>query len=559
MKFITHLSNSSVLIIFVSVLIILIALFGKKDAEKCISGQCTAVVSRDAGKFGSISFVSLSKDELRNIKSITVEKTSFFRIKNPEGLYSEWYYSPSFAEGHSTKIFYNFNVVTKHSLVRAIGHNKNIIIEINTVGNFGSCPEIILNDQYGISNRICVDLPTEKSAFKFFLAVVFLPTFISILFLIKSYRRRTDILLIEAFPSWFSNNALKASVNEFKFKYDLRLIGYFLLGFISTLFRYRHVSQNLYNTKSFRTFIKNCALFYSIGYIAFHKPRVVLSFVDNSQFLIRLAGMLKQVQFVSVQNGFRSRLEIRRIFTDVKHNFSIPNYDYLCLSEAQKNEFKNELSLDEAKILIPFGSSVWKQIGLGRANFTSPNEEKEHVVSFISQWHPFHYQDKSKLDKERHAAQRNLKVLIKALKLLCSRGIIVQIILRTTQPKERVFYQNKLGKNLNFVEASLNRKNSYQAAFGAELLVAMSSTLAIEADLYGVNTVMVNPVASAYFNTKELVKLYVENISAEEIVDVIISNLSLSKDFSFKYEAPNETSLQDHLMSYLGNNSDSGI
>ena len=80
--------------------------------------------------------------------SLLHRKYILFRVIYSENYISQWYYSPSFSLGHSTKLDKVFQMQDIHQLVKSKS-GMPIFLEANTVGDFQSCPEVVLTTSLG--------------------------------------------------------------------------------------------------------------------------------------------------------------------------------------------------------------------------------------------------------------------------------------------------------------------------------------------------------------------------------------------------------------------------
>ena len=306
---------------FIVTLLLSLYIFETRSSENrtCQPGDCISPPSKDAGRFGVVNRVKITPEELVNVISITVENTSFFRVIYSENYISQWYYSPSFSLGHSTKLDKVFQMQDIHQLVKSKS-GMPIFLEANTVGDFQSCPEVVLTTSLGKEDRICLTLPKKKISFLFFYFAIILPG-LSIYLIYVFVGRKRHLLTFEITPAWFAQDLKRLQFSSLKIKKDFRFLFYVILGCFYVMYHWRQKSKLLYNFNNVRNAFKNIALFYVSGHVIYHSPRLVLSFIDNSQFILRFAAINPHVNFIIVQNGFRSKNEIGSLFEDVKELF----------------------------------------------------------------------------------------------------------------------------------------------------------------------------------------------------------------------------------------------
>ena len=74
---------------------------------------------------------------------------------------------------------------------------------------------------------------------------------------------------------------------------------------------------NLYLDKNLNNFLKNYYLIYLKNWIAHNNYTKVVTFVDNSSFFFRLSNLCN-CKFLAIQNGFRSEIELKEVFFDIR-------------------------------------------------------------------------------------------------------------------------------------------------------------------------------------------------------------------------------------------------
>ena len=167
----------SLIFSFVLVIVILNILFTVKAKDyNCDMMQCFAPHSNDAGFFGVVYRAKLDVKHLQGVKYITVKNASFFRVFYSGDEVSRWYYGPSYASLHSTKLHKIFYLRDKHEL-RKTSFVEPIEIEINVVTNYRGCNEILLIRDESAVDRQCVQPPHKLGSYMFVAVYLLLPTF----------------------------------------------------------------------------------------------------------------------------------------------------------------------------------------------------------------------------------------------------------------------------------------------------------------------------------------------------------------------------------------------
>lgn len=510
--------------------------------DKCELTECYVEPSLDAGLYGNLYRVELALSDLDNLRYISVENASFFRVIYSANNVSNWYYSSTFPKQHTTKIERFFEIPNLHEVLLTDVKGP-IIVEANVVTNFIGCIEVTLINEQGVSSSRCIKTINHGSSYLLIVLYLLFPIFILWVITVK-IKKRKQILIYETCPNWFRDVVDERDIRCIAASKDYWLLCFLPISIYSIFVSDSGLRNYLFPTKTVRSALKNIALLCIRGYLSVHRPKIVITFIDNSAFFLRCAKLNPHIKFLIVQNGFRSAVEIRSVFGDMNTFFTLPNVEYLCYSVQQKKLFETTLGLDEGNILKPFGSTIWKHLCSKNVGMKVTFEDRDKI-SFVSQWADFHSNDCLTLTREQTAAKQNLVIITKAFRALSEKGINITIILRTNLDAEKSFFKDSINDHIEMVDMSIDRYNSYRAAFSSHILIAMSSSLAIEAELYGVDVLMLNPVGATYFDTSQLVRNYLEGAFEVDIVERILFELSLRQTHAIDIELASEPSLID--------------
>ena len=544
---IIHLRKTYIIVIF-SAIVLLLNTADMSD-RTCEITECFVEASLDSGRYGNVYRKEIRLDDLENLRFISVANASFFRILYSPNQVSNWYYSTTFPLSHATKIHKVFKMPDTHEI--SLSQVKGpIIVEANVVTNFTGCIELDLIDSQGRTDTRCIPSGGTTSSYMLIVIYLLFPSLIIWIIIIANLRNR-QIVIYEIVPHWFRETIDKRGITCIEARKNYWLYCYLPVSLLASLIGYQANKTSFYSDNSVRSRLKNIALLSIKGYLTVHRPKIVITFIDNSAFFLRCAKMNPDIEFLIVQNGFRSASEIRTIFGGMSDFFSLNNVEYLCYSGRQKKLFEVTLGLGEENILKPFGSTIWKHLRSQHLQIMEP-EKKSNDISFVSQWADFHSNELINVTEDQAAAKQNLVIITNALRTLKEKGVNIKIILRTNSEAEKFFFRHKISSDIVMVDMSIDRSNNYLAAFTSKNLLAMSSSLAIEAELYGVDVLMLNPVSSIYFDTSYLVNNYLEDASEADVVDEILIAISRSQSRLINKELVSEMNLIDLIDYKIG-------
>ena len=151
--------------------------------------------------------------------------------------------------------------------------------------------------------------PKEKKFIFIFYFAIILPG-LSIYLIYVFVGRKRHLLTFEITPAWFAQDLKRLQFSSLKIKKDFRFLFYVILGCFYVMYHWRQKSKLLYNFNNVRNAFKNIALFYVSGHVIYHSPRLVLSFIDNSQFILRFAAINPHVNFIIDRMDFARKTKL---------------------------------------------------------------------------------------------------------------------------------------------------------------------------------------------------------------------------------------------------------
>ena len=219
-------------------------------------------------------------------------------------------------------------------------------------------------------------------------------------------------------------------------------------------------------------------LAYSEVFIKFSRPKLVITFIDNSEYFYSFSRSCN-VRTLFIQNGLRTKYgDIFQFSEEVsRKNYRV---DYMLLfGENISNEYKKIIS---GEVLI---------IGSLKNNFFRPTSLLErHSIRFVSQWRPesdrgchFSLVGEGNKNFGHHEFYRSEKFLLPLLKRWCEfHGKSLEVIgcNNALSGYEKGFFDSILGSESYLFRAADSFLGSYSLADSAEMVVFIDSTLGYE-------------------------------------------------------------------------------
>ncbi len=215
------------------------------------------------------------------------------------------------------------------------------------------------------------------------------------------------------------------------------------------------------------------------------RPAVVLTWIDNSDVFHRVCKVCIEIPFISLANGARTTWCATTALPDAESKYYID--EYFCYGPRMKNMFEK------------YGHQIKKYYVTGSltggyyfSSYKKSNsiEEKPYDICLVSQWHINAWSDSvdsmfstgKALDAHasfvaRYANDSNIKVCV---------------ALRSKNPDEKLFYNNHFSGECYFQECDRESFSSYKALEISNLVIAINSSLSVEAFGAGLKVLFFN-------------------------------------------------------------------
>lgn len=260
------------------------------------------------------------------------------------------------------------------------------------------------------------------------------------------------------------------------------------------------------------------------------KPKVVITFIDNSTIFHWLVRNYKKARFLAVENGHRTKWEIgsgKKFY-----------HQYLfCFGDYGKHRYVQfGHVVDEC---YPAGSLL---AGYYRANVKHRREQK-YDLAIVSQytsegfklysdsklrglhWTQRLIRGKSKLYKINLDKQKKLGVHMVRMsainlmntflvKYISECNLTAAVLMRgrgvSKSGEERKYYEEKFGENVILIDRNVENMSSYCAADESELVVGFNSTLLIEAFGLGRKVIFIDFTGTDLWNDYDPMVMFTE-------------------------------------------------
>ncbi len=224
---------------------------------------------------------------------------------------------------------------------------------------------------------------------------------------------------------------------------------------------------------------------YLWAYLSALAPKTVLTFIDNNWHFMWLSRNYPQARFYAIQNGVRSALNLIDEVPPKPHFAHVMNMPALfCFGEYERDFYTRlEQRVDE---FIPIGSlrADWY-----RLRIAPQPAERLYDLCLISQW----LIDMLDGGPAFPDIQQSLLVLDDYLvRYLDETGVRLCIALRSSDPRERNYFERVYGSRAVVVERDPVSMASYRAIDQSEVALAMDSTILREAYGWGKKTLFCN-------------------------------------------------------------------
>ena len=242
-------------------------------------------------------------------------------------------------------------------------------------------------------------------------------------------------------------NLLKQIIKE---KYDIIYSRNEKINFFLTIITLINFFFKIIKNKKF-------FLYYYIQTIKFHKPKLVITYIDNNLIFYKLKKNFKNVNFIAIQNGYRFYEDDLFLALD-KQKIKIVCDKYFCFGPLVKSKLKDHLNGQ----ISPPGSL--------KNNICSNKEtSSENTICFISAYGVSDF--------------RSEPTIIKTLIDFCNkRKIQISVLPRRNNINEKIFYEN-IFQSYKFLYVEKNLDNicsSYNYLDSCLISISINGTLGYE-------------------------------------------------------------------------------
>jgi surface carbohydrate biosynthesis protein len=210
--------------------------------------------------------------------------------------------------------------------------------------------------------------------------------------------------------------------------------------------------------------------FYCLEYIKFVKPKLILTFIDNTLTFYQLKHYYKKGKFISVQNGLRDNVGFNQF-----KRFKNLSADYIfAFGSAVGERFKECIDAQ----IISLGSFKNNKIKIKEKIINRPKK-----VLFISQYRKCLYMEIGDRLVPFDIFYSAEKIFLPFLLNYCIKNNLELNICGGPNPEdEKTFFETILGDSNNWTYSSRkNQLDSYRKIDTADYVVFIDSTLGIEA------------------------------------------------------------------------------
>lgn len=303
----------------------------------------------------------------------------------------------------------------------------------------------------------------------------------------------------------------------------------FIIIYINVKFIFKYIKNfiKLFNSCDIRQLIYNN---YHLTIIQSISPKFVYTQTDNSTLIHWLSKYEKNIRFISIQNGLRTKYEFKYFKDNHLENY---NHDVFFMFGDHEESMYNKMNININKPM-KLGS-----LRLGMFLENKYSYHKKYNICLISEFMRApnkklkHYE----IQKELYDYQLKFHKILNQYIIDTNQKILIALnnLNREDQIK---YFTNIFGDNAIFHE-NINIFSSYEAVCKSELTIGFFSTLLIESLALGNKVVSVDTSNSdRYFDYPSCIKHDYRDYSSfkayvDKIIDMNISDYNvLSKDIS---------------------------
>jgi surface carbohydrate biosynthesis protein len=236
--------------------------------------------------------------------------------------------------------------------------------------------------------------------------------------------------------------------------------------------------------KSLRKLFGSLYRVYLLTCIQYIKPKVVMTFIDNSFPFQLISRIYKDAQFIALQNGVRIRdclKDSRPPFPQPGSIISMPML--VCFGNHDVDSFrKYHHQIDQ---YYPMGSLRARYY---RAFVSKPRSRHEFDLCLISEWDEGIF-----LGNKLPVVKKGIVALDDFLsRYMKERKVTLCIASRSKNKEEEAYFLNKYGSQITFIRSNRETMSSYDAVDRSAVTVTFYSTLGREAFGWGARVLSCN-------------------------------------------------------------------
>lgn len=270
--------------------------------------------------------------------------------------------------------------------------------------------------------------------------------------------------------------------------------------------------KSLRSIRHLRILLRKCRARLIAGQLREMRPKVVITFIDNSNIFHLVCQICKEIPFLAIQNGGRYIWCATEALPDPDLKYHLD--EYFCFGPQVQKMF--EKHGHDIKKYVTCGSLVggyfFSSHLAGKSTAT-----KLYDLCLVSQWYS-HLPDLKAVPQRWSRLGEAINVFTSHVARYASEhDIKVCVALRSNNPAERYFYDGYFGGNCLYQENDRLAFSSYKAVASANLAIAINSTLASEAFGAGLKILFVNPFGEEWLQpTATVGSWYLSEPSYEE-------------------------------------------
>jgi len=247
-------------------------------------------------------------------------------------------------------------------------------------------------------------------------------------------------------------------------------------------------AKSFFSVRQAKNFYRKYQAVYIANQLREMKPKVILTFIDNSSIFHLVCEAYKEIPFLAIQNGGRHSWCVDEALPEPEMKYHIGEY-YCFGPYVQKLFEKHQHPIEK---YITCGSLVGGYY-FSTHKSSLVQDEKIHDICLVSQWHS-HFSDLSAMPRGWMRLGEAIDVLTGYVaRFAAEQSTKVCIALRSDKQDERDYYIKYFKGNCVFQQSERLTFSSYKAVTNSKLVIAINSTLATESFGAGLKVLFVNP------------------------------------------------------------------